>query len=173
MTGTGRRMRRVWSALAASLLAATLPVAGAWAACADPPGPGVVWTRCGIDGLTLEGVDLSGGQLREISAIRAKLAGSRFVGADLYRAKFIRADLSGAKLTGARLIGADFTAADLRGADLSGTNLRQAQFQQAKLEGADLRGAILDATDFLRADLAGAIWVDGRTCRPGSVGRCN
>lgn len=66
--------------------------------------------------------------------------------------------LVGADLRGAELIGASFRRANLSYADLRKANLAQSDLTGAKLAGAQLEDAV---------------WVDGRICAAGSVGRCN
>jgi hypothetical protein len=56
---------------------------------------------------------------------------------------------------------------DLSGADLSGSNLFQADLRQATLINAKITGA-----NFKNALLSGAVWIDGKVCKPGSVGQC-
>jgi len=56
----------------------------------------------------------------------------------------------------------DLYAAELAGADLSGADLTAAKLVDAKLAGANLNSA----------RLAAALWMDGRTCAPGSIGAC-
>lgn len=78
----------------------------------------------------------------------------------------------GVRWSGCRKDGAQLAGADLRKAELVGTLLRQ-----ASLAGSDLRGANLLHADLAGADLVGArldqaVWVDGRICAAGSLGRC-
>lgn len=144
----------------------------AWAACTDLPAPGVVWTRCVLDGRDLRGAALPGGHLRDASAFRADFTGADLSGFDGERAKFIRAVLSDAKMGQARLAEADFTGAMLLRTDLAGADLRRARMNGADLTDADLTGARLDGADFNRARLSGAKWIDGRVCGAESVGQC-
>ena len=51
---------------------------------------------------------------------------------------------------------------DLTNADLSNSDLSYANLKGSKLGGANLGGAKLDK----------AIWIDGSSCAPGSVGAC-
>ncbi len=158
----------------AGLLATLLSAGSALAACTDPPGPEVNWHRCILDGLGLQGVDLTGARLRDGSFFRSDLSGSDLTGVSAFRAKFVNAKLREAKLDGAKLSEADFTKADLNGASLRNADLRRARFFRADLRGADLTGARLRGADLIRADLSGATWTDGkRICAEGSVGRCN
>ena len=158
----------------AGLLATLLPAGPAQAACTDPPAPEVNWQRCILDGLELEGVDLSGARLRDGSFFRSKLSGSDLSGVNAFRAKFVNAELRETKLDGANLSEVDLTKADLRGASLKGADLRRARLFRADLSGADLTDARLRGADLTRAELSGATWTDGqRICAQGSRGRCN
>ena len=76
----------------------------------------------------------------------------RCIGCYLYHAKLSHIDLTGANLEGAALSGATF--------------------RYATLKNANLKGAQINGTNFSGADLSGAIWVDGRQCAAGSIGRC-
>ena len=59
-------------------------------------------------------------------------------------------------------------ACNLSGCDLSRANLHEANLREADLSGANLSGANL-----WKAGLGGATWVDGSTCKEGSIGQCN
>jgi uncharacterized protein YjbI with pentapeptide repeats len=160
--------------LAAGLLTGVLGAGAAVAGCTDPPGPGVNWQRCDFNGYDLKEVVLTGARLRDGSFFRTDLSGSNLSNTNAFRAKFVNADMRGAKLDGAKLSEADFTKADLTEASLSGADLRRARFFHAKLRGADLTGARLRGADLTMADLSGATWTDGkRICAEGSLGRCN
>ena len=153
-------------------------LAAAWspalAGCTDPPGPGVNWQRCVMDGLDLRGVDLTDARLRDGSFFRADLTGGDLSGTEAFKAKFVNAILQDVVLDGARLYEADLTKADLTGASLVGVDLRRARLFRAVLRNADLTDARLAGADLARADLSGATWTDGeRVCAEGSVGRCN
>jgi len=130
--------------------------------CSSSAAPNVNWAHCKLEGFNAVSKDLSRSRFSNTSFIDADLHGSNFTGsnfqyANLTRVNFSYADLSNTRLTGARLRGADLTNADLSGSNLSYTNLLN-----ARLGGANLKGARFD----------NAIWVDGRKCKPGSVGYC-
>jgi hypothetical protein len=125
----------------------------ALASCTDPPGPGVNWQRCAMDGLDLREMDLSGARSRS---------------------KFVNSTMPDVVLDGAKLYEADLTKADLTGASMVGVDLRRARLFRANLRDANLTDARLQGADLTRADLSGATWTDGeRVCAEGSVGRCN
>jgi hypothetical protein len=129
----------------------------AQANCRAPASPQVNWQGCDKSGAWLRGVDLES----------ANLAGARFNSANLSLARLAYANLAGADLSYANLEGATLQAANLAGADLTYASLRQADLRLA-----DLRGAKLAATELTGARLSGALWTDGHTCAPGSVGEC-
>lgn len=165
-------LTRPW--LLALLLLTLAPVPAALADCTDPPGQEVNWRRCVFDRQQLQGVDLSGGELRDASFLRADLSGAVLVEAQAFRAKFVSTNLGGADLSKADLREADMTKADLSGARLVETDLRRTRLFDANLSGADLTGAKLEGADLFGANLSGATWINGtHVCREGSVGRCN
>ncbi len=97
----------------------------------------------------------------------ANLTGINLAYADLSKANLARANLAGVQLGQANLSGANLTGADLTGAKLYMANLTGANLSGARLLEAKLYKAVLDG-----ADLSGVLWPDGKTCEPGSVGRC-
>jgi uncharacterized protein YjbI with pentapeptide repeats len=92
----------------------------------------------------------------------ANLATADLALADLRFADLRGTDLQGAILTGAKLQGAFLQKAQLARSNLRGANLRWARLRGANLQGSDLEGA----------DLSSAIWIDGRECAQGSIGKC-
>lgn len=130
--------------------------------CQSPPAAGVNWDNCNFSGANIEAAILDNTLIRN-----ARLDGSLLSGASLVNARFdysslANSDLSNADLTNAVLVGATLNGANLRNARLTGANLAYANLSGALIEGADLADAVLD----------NAIWIDQRTCAPGSVGRC-
>ncbi|HEB95867.1 MAG TPA: pentapeptide repeat-containing protein [Sedimenticola thiotaurini] len=130
--------------------------------CTAKPAPGVNWRNCRLDGLVAESSDLQRARIGNAMLRGARLSGSRFNGADLQYADLGNADLSYAEFRDARMKGVGLSGSDLTSADLTGADLSYANLQGARLGGTILDGARLD----------NAIWSDGRTCRPGSVGVC-
>jgi hypothetical protein len=131
--------------------------------CAAAPAPGVNWSYCDRAGAELIGKDLSGSRMRETGLQRADLRGANLEGSDLSFALMGGADLAGANLRGARLFGTD----------LRGVRLNRARVAGANMAYANLRGASLERVDLSGVPLGNAIWVDGRTCAPESVGECD
>ena len=94
-----------------------------------------------MDGIDLQGTDMSGGKL--------------------WSANLKGAHLEGAKLWLAELFGAHLEGAHLEGAQLWRTHLEQAYLEEAHLAGANLSKTYLKETDLRGADLLGVInWRD-------------
>lgn len=91
------------------------------------------------------------------SHVNADLSGHSFANLDLAGHEFVNVDLSKADFRRARLGGASFVNANLSGADFRGANLKGASFVNVDWDG---------------ADFSGAVWLNGRTCAPRSIGRC-
>lgn len=112
------------------------------AKCEDPAKPGVDWAGCNKVGSYLKDKDLRDANLQ---------------GANLRQANFEGANLSRANLNEAILLGAN-----LEGANLEGATITSAFLTKALVAGIKLNGAILDDT----------YWVNGKKCKPGSIGKC-
>lgn len=130
--------------------------------CSAGAHPGVDWSHCNLSGVKLDGASLVGAKLGNARMELAHLGEANLSGATLEYARLDLANLEQANLSHANLFGATLRGANLRGARLSDSNLAYANLSGALIEGADLSGAVLD----------NAIWVDERTCLPGSLGRC-
>lgn len=130
--------------------------------CAQQARPGVDWSNCAFDGRGFARADLSGARMTNMRLSRADLSATRLERADLSYSDLAVARLRDADLSGAVLTGANLRAAELVGARFVGADLSYADLTGADLTGADLSGAKLDNT----------LWVDGRVCARGSVGRC-
>ncbi len=130
--------------------------------CTAPPGLGVNWSNCRLQGIQVPGKDLRGAHLNSTDASGSDLAGTNLRQAVLSYADLSLANLRGADLRDAQLVGTNLRRANLAQADLRRANLAYADLTGARLTGAQLQGARLDH----------AIWVDGQTCQPGSLGRC-
>jgi hypothetical protein len=107
------------------------------------------------DGISLVGVDVSGGFLQNIRLQRASLARSNFSAADLRDSDLTSADLSDADLRSANL-----RHSILRSANMEHADLMEADLFSADLTGADLSGAALANADLRNADLANLKWSD-------------
>ncbi|TCK18813.1 pentapeptide repeat protein [Thiogranum longum] len=130
--------------------------------CSARPHPGVDWSHCNLSGVKLEDANLVGARLGNARLELARLSRANLSGASLEYARFDLANLEQSNLSHANLFGATLRGANLRAARLTETNLSYANLSGATIEAADLSGAVLD----------NAIWIDERTCLPGSRGRC-
>jgi uncharacterized protein YjbI with pentapeptide repeats len=86
-------------------------------------------------GITLCGVDQSGGHY----------AGYNFEGADLSHSNFEGCDFTGANLSRTRLTFSYLAGANLQGADLSGADLASCDLTHADLRGANLSGVTVSS----------------------------
>jgi len=130
--------------------------------CDAQPSPRVNWRNCRLDQVVHESVNLDSANLSSASLRGSRFSGAHFNAGDLQYADFGGADLSYTELTQARMKGATLVKADLSYADLSKSDLSYANLRGANLGGALLADVIFDH----------AIWVDGQTCLPGSLGTC-
>jgi uncharacterized protein YjbI with pentapeptide repeats len=145
--------------------------------------PWVNWSNCQMEGIKLVTADLRGAHLRNANMSGADLRGASLAGADIAYTNLSNANLSGAELSQAILLGANMRNADLAGANLGGANLAYAIMQKADLTNIDLResdltnadlsGATLKTARIQGAKLDNAIWLDGKICAVGSIGKCN
>jgi len=164
----------VW--LAAALLLFALGALGAWLVDGSRAG----YPPCATTGprpLDLDGCDLRGQDVGDVSFAGAHLRAARLDGVDLHDADLRGAQLQGAvadgaDLAGAALDGAQLQGASLRGADLTGACLAGASLRGADLRDSDLTGAGLAGAELVGVDLAVALGVDGvpdrsAACAPG------
>ena len=130
--------------------------------CDAAPSPGVNWANCRKEGADLTMANLQHAVLRNAVLSGANLTRAKLVGADLAYADLSNADLSGVTAQGAGLKGSNLRKARLGGAEFGDADLSFADLTGADIEGADFKGTVFDH----------AIWIDGRECAAGSVGRC-
>lgn len=130
--------------------------------CAALPAERVNWNNCNLPGYEAEQANLRGALVRNADFTGARLVAANLIGADLAYTALNLADLRRTDLSNARMTGTGLRRADLRGARLSGADMSYADLREARLEGATLSETRFDH----------ALWIDGRTCRPGSVDRC-
>jgi Pentapeptide repeats (8 copies) len=107
-------------------------------------------------GKNLEGVDLSGSNLRNTTILRTDLHGANLKGSNLRDAILLKINLTGANLSETDLRGAILSGAILQDANLRGANLIEANFREADLRGADLTGADLRWATLVEAKLENA-----------------
>lgn len=129
--------------------------------------------QAGLNGVNLSGVDLRNADLRWINLSELTLRGANLRGVDFRWANLSRVDLRGADLSSGKAFnvrvgssswshvtafphGAIIRGTILRNADISDTDLRGADLSGADLSDADLSGSDLRGVDFRGADLSGA-----------------
>ncbi|VAW67426.1 hypothetical protein MNBD_GAMMA09-2748 [hydrothermal vent metagenome] len=134
----------------------------AQAQCSSEAHAGINWSGCNKQGEVLRNYDLKGVNFRSAMLQTADLSA-----ADMQKADLAYANLSQSILLYAQLQQSNMKGANLRQANLQGANLTAANLSYAELAGAQLQGAILKQAIFDHA-----IWVNGETCLPGSVGAC-
>jgi len=131
-----------------------------------------------LEGVVLMGINLEGTVLAEV-----QLKGSCLKDANLKKTDLSKGNLEGCILSYANLSGAILYDVNLKGAILWGTILEEANLEFACLEGADLTGAHLNNADLIGAkinkdinfrdtDLENTIWINGKKCEKGSIGKC-
>lgn len=131
--------------------------------CSAEAKQGVDWSNC----------NLSGAQLLRVELTAANLSGTRLQSVNLFAANLSLANLKYAELQLANLKYVNFHKASLKGANMIGADLSNAVFTQADLSYANLRDANVTDANFENARMDNMIWIDGRTCRIGSIGSCN
>lgn len=132
------------------------------AQCEQPAAPGVNWRSCNKSGIQMLRLDLQGAIFNAAEMQGANLFGSNLTGADLAYADLSRSNLSFVNLEGASLKGANLRSSDLSNSHLDNTDLSYANLTNATIVDASFNGS----------NLSNAIWLDGRTCLPGSIGEC-
>lgn len=130
--------------------------------CSNPPAQLVNWNNCLKPDIDLSNLDLTAAQFRNSQMKNAKMMNTTLMSADLAYADLAGSDMSYSDLRKATLIGANLEQADLAYANLRQADLAYTDLSQANLGGSALEGARLDH----------AIWIDGRQCAEGSIGRC-
>ncbi len=130
--------------------------------CDEPAHPKVNWDNCTFEKLILKKQNLLRASIRNAELIKANLQG----------AILLESNLSYSNLSNSNLKNAQLDKAILKGANLQSANLTSASLKGADLSYADLRGAKIDNADLSQANLEKAIWVDGKLCIEGSIGKC-
>ncbi|THK42428.1 pentapeptide repeat-containing protein [Methylophaga sp. SB9B] len=130
--------------------------------CDSAPAPEVNWENCLKPGMNISSVNMTKANLRNSALAMSNMMNSDLHEADLSYADLQLTNLSYANLQGSNLKGANLQQADLSYSNLTYSDLSFANLRDAKLGGSELQNAILDK----------AIWIDGRICATGSVGKC-
>lgn len=130
--------------------------------CTSAPAANINWSNCRFEKAIFSNSDLQGATLRNAFMAGANLQASNLSNADMAYTNLNQTNLKGARMDGADLRGANLRQADLRRASLIEADLSFSDLTEANLAGANLEGA----------NLSNVIWIDGKICKQGSVGRC-
>lgn len=130
--------------------------------CTTAPAPEINWSNCRFEKAIFSNSDLQAATLRNAFMAGANLQASNLSNADIAYANLSLTNLKGTRFDGADLRGTNLRRADLRRASLVGADLSFGDMTGANLTGANLEGTVFSNT----------IWIDGKTCKQGSVGRC-
>ena len=122
----------------------------------------VDWQYCRLAGIIAIKKDMS----------RANLNSAILTGANFFASTFNDATLDYADLSVSNLSYAVFVNASLKGTNLQQADLTKVNFNNANLAYADFTGAKIKGIKLKTTKLENAIWVDGQTCLPGSIGQC-
>jgi len=130
--------------------------------CSSNPQQGVNWSHCNKQGQNLSGLDLSASHFEN----------TRFSNADFSRARLDKSNFSYADLSQSLMQQSSMREAKMVGVILRQANLQGADLTNADLSYAELEGAILEDSVLQGVRLDNAIWINGKTCLPGSTGVC-
>ena len=130
--------------------------------CDQPAAVGINWRNCLLTGLQSLRSELRNATLDSAVLTNANLFASDLSNASLMYTNLSLANLSFVNFSGANLKGSNMQRADLTQANFTGANLSYADFSNAKVDNVNFKDTILDNT----------IWVDGRVCLVGSIGKC-
>jgi uncharacterized protein YjbI with pentapeptide repeats len=146
----------------------------------DDVGPvfsGVTFTDCMLDSALMN----------YATCTQTKFINCNMTNADLSQADFRLCEMTDCQAQGLKaneisaykanfstsaLVSSEFSNSHLSRCNFSNTILDGCFFEFADLSGADLSNATINQTAFGGANLSGATFVDGDTCRVGSLGRC-
>ena len=131
--------------------------------CAAVAAPGVNWNSCTKSQQDFSNLNLSGAVMSSMKLVAARFHNANLQKADLSFSILASAGLNNANLQQAKLVGTSLEFATLTKANVTGADLSYANLVGAHIEGVNFSGAKMDK----------AVWVDGRICAVGSVGKCN
>jgi len=151
---------------------------GTNAGCDDAPADGVDYSNCQFS----EGQDLSrayipNSNLSFISFIKVTfdkgvMMNSTLANGNFVESSFIRTNLYESNLEGGIFEKANFSSANLTRVNFKGASLIETNFNNSNLFEADLTGANILNANFEGANLNNVIWIDGKKCNFGSIGKC-
>ena len=148
------------------------------AGCDDAPVDGVDYSNCQFS----EGQDLSrayipNSDLSFISFIKVifdkgVIMNSILAYGNFAESSFVRTNLYESNLEGGIFEKANFSSANLTRVNFKGSSLIETNFNNSNLFEADFTGANILNANFEGANLNNAIWIDGKKCNLGSIGKC-
>ena len=150
-----------------------------YASCDDQPANEVDWTNCNfIEQLDLSGVALANAQMAGVNLALVNFEKSQINNANMSYGNFILGNFNNSNLFSSNMQYANcnntnFDNANLAKVNFEGANLFMASFKGANLFEVNLTGANIINAVFDEANLSNAIWVDGKKCALGSVGKCD
>ena len=124
-----------------------------YAACDAPPANEVDWTNCNF----IEQLDLSG----------VSLANAQMTGVNLALVNLEKSQINNANMSYGNFILGNFNNSNLFSSNMQYSNCNNTIFE-VNFTGANIINAVFD-----EANLSNAIWVDGKKCALGSVGKCD
>jgi uncharacterized protein YjbI with pentapeptide repeats len=151
---------------------------GANAGCDDAPTDGVDYSNCQFS----EEQDLSrayipNSNLSFISFIKVifdkgVMMNSILANGNFAESSFVRTNLYESNLEGGNFEKANFSSANLTRVNFKGSSLIETNFSNSNLFEADFTGANILNSNFEGANLNNAVWIDGKKCNLGSIGKC-
>jgi uncharacterized protein YjbI with pentapeptide repeats len=148
------------------------------AGCDDAPADGVDYSNCQFsEGQDLSSAYIPNSNLSFISFIKvvfdkSVMMNSTLSNGNFAESSFVRANLYESNLEGGIFEKANFSSANLTRVNFKGSSLVETNFNNSNLFEADLTGANILNSNFEGANLNNTIWIDGKKCNLGSIGKC-
>ena len=148
------------------------------AGCDDSPSDGVDYSNCQFsEGQDLSSAYIPNSNLSFISFIKVifdkgVIMNSTLANGNFAESSFVRTNLYESNLEGGIFEKANFSGANLTRVNFKGSSLIETNFNNSNLFEADFTGANILNSNFDGANLNNAIWVDGKKCNLGSIGKC-
>ena len=148
------------------------------ATCDDKPADGVDYSNCQFaDGQDLNGTYIPNATLSFTGFIKVIFDKSIMMNTSLTNgnfpeSSFYRANLYEANLEGGNFEKTNFESANLTRVNFKGASLIEAVFKNSNLFESDFTGANILNANFEGANLNNVIWIDGKKCALGSIGKC-
>ena len=149
------------------------------AGCDDAPVDGVDYSNCqfseeqDLSRAYIPNSNLSFISLIKVNFDKSVMMNSILSNGNFAESSFFRANLYEANLEGGNFEKTNFTSANLTRANFKGSSLIEANFKDSNLFEADFTGSNITNANFEGANLNNSIWVDGKKCSLGSIGKCD